>query len=133
MTRMHNQINDVKENQMNYKTLALTLLLGLGSMQAQAEMTMSHEGHDMSQMEGMNMAEAGDVTMTRGIISRIDAANGKLGIKHEAIDNLNMPPMTMVFRVADPALLNGLQVGDAVHFHAENPAGKLTVTALQKQ
>ncbi len=30
--------------------------------------------------------------------------------------------MTMVFRVADPALLEGLKVGDAVRFHAENPA-----------
>lgn len=129
---MHNQINDVKENQMNYKTLTLTLLLGLGAMQAQAEMTMNHEGHDMSQVEGMVMAEAGDVTMTRGIISRIDAPNGKVGIKHEAIANLKMPAMTMVFRVADPALLKELKVGDAVRFHAENPAGKLTLTRLQK-
>lgn len=114
---------------MNYKTLTLTLLLGLGAMQAQAEMTMNHEGHDMSQME----AEAGDMTMTRGIISRIDAPNGKVGIKHEAIANLKMPAMTMVFRVADPTLLKELKVGDAVRFHAENPAGKLTVTQLQKQ
>ncbi|TNI61990.1 secretion protein HlyD [Aeromonas media] len=117
---------------MNYKTLTLTLLLGLGAMQAQAEMTMNHEGHDMYQMEGMVMAEAGDVTMTRGIITRIDGQNGKVGIKHEAIANLNMPPMTMVFVLADPAQLQGMQVGDVVRFHAENPAGKLTLTRLQK-
>ena len=118
---------------MNYKTLTLTLLLGLASLQARAEMTLNHEGHDMSQMEGMTMAEAGDMTMTRGIISRIDAPNGKVGIKHEAIANLKMPPMNMVFLLADPALLKDLKVGDAVLFHAENPAGKLTVTQLQKQ
>jgi Cu/Ag efflux protein CusF len=82
-------------------------------------------------MEGMN--EMGEMAMTQGVISRIDAANGKVGIKHEAIDNLKMPAMTMVFRVADPALLEGLKVGDAVRFHAENPAGKLTVTAIQRQ
>ncbi|MFM4941899.1 copper-binding protein [Aeromonas bivalvium] len=117
---------------MNYKTLTLTLLLGLGAMQAQAEMTMNHEGHDMSQMEGMTLAEAGDMTMTRGIITRLDEANGKVGIRHEAIANLKMPPMTMVFRVADPALLKDLKLGDAVRFHAENPAGKLTVTAIQR-
>ncbi|MGY3943071.1 copper-binding protein [Aeromonas tecta] len=115
---------------MHIKTLTLTLLLGLASIQAQAEMTMSHEGHDMSQMEGMEM---GDTTMTKGVISRIDVANGKVGIKHEAISNLKMPPMTMTFRVADPALLEGFKVGDAVNFHAENPAGKLTVTKLQRQ
>ena len=118
---------------MNYKTLTLTLLLGLASLQARAEMTMSHEGHDMSQMEGMDMQATGDSMMTKGIISRIDEASGKVGIKHEAIDNLKMPPMTMVFLLADPALIKGLKVGDAVRFHAENPAGKLTVTQLQKQ
>ena len=118
---------------MNYKTFAMTLLLGLASLQARAEMTMSHEGHDMSQMEGMDMPATGENAMTKGIISRIDEANGKVSIKHEAIDNLKMPPMTMVFLLADPALIKGLKVGDAVRFHAENPAGKLTVTQLQKQ
>ncbi|MCS3767149.1 Cu/Ag efflux protein CusF [Aeromonas hydrophila] len=117
---------------MNYKTLTLTLLLGLATHTSlQAEEMMNHAGHDMgqmSQMEGMN-----EMAMTQGVISRIDAANGKVGIKHEAIDNLKMPAMTMVFRVADPALLQDLKVGDAVRFHAENPAGKLTVTAIQKQ
>ena len=120
---------------MNYKTLTLTLLLGLAAHTGlQAEEMMNHAGHDMgqmSQMEGMN--EMGEMAMTQGVISRIDAANGKVGIKHEAIDNLKMPPMTMVFRVADPALLEGLKVGDAVRFHAENPGGKLTLTRLQKQ
>ncbi|MGY3896190.1 copper-binding protein [Aeromonas enterica] len=118
---------------MNYKTLTLTLLLGLASLQAQAEMTMNHEGHDMSQMEGMDMQATGVRVMTQGIISRIDEAGGKVGIKHEAIENLKMPPMTMVFLLADPALTKGLKVGDAVRFHAENPAGKLTVTQLQKR
>lgn len=117
---------------MNYKTLTLTLLLGLATHTGlQAEEMMNHAGHDMgqmSQMEGMN-----EMAMTQGVISRIDAANGKVGIKHEAIDNLKMPAMTMVFRVADPGLLKDLKVGDAVRFHAENPAGKLTVTAIQKQ
>ena len=118
---------------MNYKTFAMTLLLGLASLQAQAEMTMSHEGHDMAQMEGMDIQAMGESVMTKGVISRIDEASGKVGIKHEAIDNLKMPAMTMVFRVADPALLKDLKVGDPVRFHAENPAGKLTVTAIQKQ
>ncbi|WP_323931634.1 copper-binding protein [Aeromonas caviae] len=117
---------------MNYKTLTLTLLLGLATHTGlQAEEMMNHAGHDMGQMgqmEGMN-----EMAMTQGVISRIDAANGKVGIRHEAITNLKMPPMTMVFRVADPALLKDLKVGDAVRFHAENPAGKLTVTAIQKR
>ena len=117
---------------MNYKTLTLTLLLGLATHTGlQAEEMMNHEGHDMSQMGQMD--GMGEMTMTKGVISRIDEANGKVGIKHEAIANLKMPPMNMVFVLADPAQLQGLKVGDAVLFHAENPAGKLTVTAIQKQ
>lgn len=120
---------------MNYKTLTLTLLLGLATHTGlQAEEMMNHQGHDMGQMGQMDgMNEMGEMTMTKGIISRIDEASGKVGIKHEAIDNLKMPPMTMVFLLADPALTKGLKVGDEVRFHAENPAGKLTVTQLQKQ
>ncbi|MBL0675005.1 copper-binding protein [Aeromonas dhakensis] len=120
---------------MNYKTLTLTLLLGLATHTGlQAEEMMNHQGHDMSQMGDMKQMEGmKEGVMTKGIITRIDEANGKLGIKHEAIANLKMPAMTMVFQVADPALLKDLQVGDAVRFHAESPAGKLTVTALQKQ
>ncbi|WP_109422017.1 copper-binding protein [Aeromonas caviae] len=117
---------------MNYKTQTLTLLLGLATHTGlQAAEMMNHAGHDMgqmSQMEGMN-----EMAMTQGVISRIDTQNGKVGIKHEAIANLKMPPMTMVFQVADPALMEGFKVGDAVSFHAESPAGKLTVTKLQKQ
>jgi Cu(I)/Ag(I) efflux system protein CusF len=120
---------------MNYKTLTLTLLMGLAthtSLQA-AEM-MNHQGHDMSQMGQMeDMNEMGEMAMTKGVITRIDAANGKVGIKHEAIENLKMPPMTMVFVAADPAQLKGLKVGDAIHFHAESLSSKLTVTAIKPQ
>ncbi|MDX7874246.1 copper-binding protein [Aeromonas caviae] len=125
---------------MNYKTLTLTLLLGLATHTSlQAEEMMNHQGHDMAHMEGMNheghdmAAMQTEQTLTKGVISRIDAANGKLGIRHEAITNLKMPPMKMVFLLADPAQLQGLKVGDEVLFHAENPAGKLTVTAIQKR
>ena len=118
---------------MNYKNLTRTLLLGLASLQAQAEMTMGHEGHDMSRMEGMEMHAAETPVMTKGVVTRLDEANGKVGIKHEAIDNLKMPPMTMVFPLADPALIKGLKVGDAVNFHAESQSGKLTVTTIQPQ
>ena len=68
---------------MNYKTLTLTLLLGLAAHTGlQAEEMMNHAGHDMgqmSQMEGMN--EMGEMAMTKGVISRIDEANGKVDRK----------------------------------------------------
>ena len=40
--------------------------------------------------------------------------------------------MTMVFRVADARLLDGVAVGDRVRFAADKVSGSYTVTALVK-
>lgn len=69
--------------------------------------------------------------MTEGVVRKIDAANGKLTLRHGPIANLDMPAMTMVFRLQSPELLSGLKVGDRVKFHAETIGGTLTVTAIQ--
>ena len=69
--------------------------------------------------------------MTDGVVRRVDPANGKLTLRHGPIVNLDMPAMTMVFRVQPPGLMNTLKVGDAVKFHAESINGVLTVTAIQ--
>jgi Cu(I)/Ag(I) efflux system periplasmic protein CusF len=42
-----------------------------------------------------------------------------------------MPPMTMVFQVRDPALLEKAKTGDKVRFIAEQKDGALIVTALE--
>ncbi|CAJ0721965.1 MULTISPECIES: copper-binding protein [Ralstonia] len=71
--------------------------------------------------------------MSEGEIKKIDTAAGKLTIKHGPLDNLGMEPMTMVFRVQDPAMLGKVQVGSKVRFVAEKVNGALTVTALEIQ
>jgi Cu(I)/Ag(I) efflux system protein CusF len=69
--------------------------------------------------------------MSEGVVRKIDAANGKITLKHGPIANLDMPGMTMVFRVQPPGLLNAVKAGDKVKFHAEDINGALTVTAIQ--
>ena len=71
--------------------------------------------------------------MSEGEIKKIDTAAGKLTIKHGPLENLGMEPMTMVFRVQDPAMLAKVQVGSKVRFIAEKVNGALTVTALDVQ
>lgn len=71
------------------------------------------------------------MVMTDGVVRRIDAAAGKVTLRHGPIVNLDMPAMTMVFRAQPPELLNAVKVGDAVKFHAESLDGVLTVTAIQ--
>jgi Cu(I)/Ag(I) efflux system periplasmic protein CusF len=70
--------------------------------------------------------------MTEGEVRKVDAAAGKITLKHGEIKSLDMPPMTMVFRVKDPALLGKVQAGDRVKFAAEKIDGQYTVTSIAK-
>ena len=72
-----------------------------------------------------------DGVMTEGVVQKIDPVAGKVTLKHDAIVNLDMPAMTMVFRAQPPSLLNAVKVSDTVKFHAERINGALTVTAIQ--
>ena len=65
-------------------------------------------------------------------VRKVDAAQGKLTLKHGEIKNLDMPPMTMVFRVADKAMLDGLKAGDKIKVDVDKIDGQYTVTKLSK-
>ena len=69
--------------------------------------------------------------MTEGEVRKIDKDNQKITLKHAEIKNLQMPGMTMVFRLKDAAMLDKVQVGSKVLFAAENTSGAFTVTALE--
>ena len=68
---------------------------------------------------------------TEGEVRKVDKEQGKVTIKHGPIVNLDMPGMTMVFRVADPKMLDALKPGDKVKFAADNVNGVLTITAIE--
>lgn len=67
-----------------------------------------------------------------GEIRKVDTGAGKLTIRHADIPNLEMPPMTMVFRAA-PEVLARAREGDKVRFTAQRVNGALTVTSLEAQ
>ncbi|GMV46584.1 MAG: hypothetical protein AMXMBFR66_19820 [Pseudomonadota bacterium] len=69
---------------------------------------------------------------TAGEVLKIDKPGARITLKHGEIRNLGMPAMTMVFRVRDPRLLDGVAVGDRVRFTADKVDGNFTVTALVK-
>lgn len=68
----------------------------------------------------------------KGTVQKVDAAAEKLSIEHDAIPNLSMDPMTMVFRVADKAMLTRVKAGDLVTFNADRVNGQITVTRIEK-
>ena len=67
-----------------------------------------------------------------GQVTKIDAVQSKITLKHGPIKNLDMDAMTMVFRAGDPAMLKGLKAGDKIKFDADRVNGQITVTKLQK-
>lgn len=69
--------------------------------------------------------------MTEGEIRKVDLDTQKITIKHGPIKNLEMPGMTMVFQVKDPALLAKVKTGDKIRFQAEKSGGAMVVTAIE--
>eukprot|EP01035_Chromulina_nebulosa_P005213 gene5213-7074_t len=57
--------------------------------------------------------------MADGEIRKINKNTGKITVKHGEIKSVEMPPMTMVFGVADKAMLEGLKEGDKVKFNVK--------------
>ncbi|QYF96179.1 copper-binding protein [Massilia sp. PAMC28688] len=66
-----------------------------------------------------------------GEIKKVDKEAGKITVKHGPLVNLDMPAMTMVFKVKDPAMLEQVKAGDKVKFTVEKINGAFTITALQ--
>jgi Cu/Ag efflux protein CusF len=85
-----------------------------------------HAGH------GAPAATSPSAALTEGEIRRVDKEAKRLTIKHGPITNLDMPPMTMVFQVTDPALLDKVKAGDKVKFRAEKKGDAYLVTRIEK-
>ena len=95
------------------------LMLKLGTAAFAAALTMT-----------VSVAQAAPI---EGEVKKIDEGAGKITLKHGAAKSLGMDePMTMVYRVKDPAMLKQVKVGDKVKFEAEDADAGYTVTKLQK-
>ncbi len=68
---------------------------------------------------------------TEGEVRKVDRDAKKITLKHGPIKNLDMPGMTMVFQVKDPALLDKLAVGDRIMFTVEQLHGAMVVTGVE--
>lgn len=69
--------------------------------------------------------------LTDGEIRKVDKDAKKITIKHGPIENLEMPAMTMVFQVKEPAMLDQVKAGDRVKFEAQKLGGAFTVTRIE--
>ncbi len=73
-----------------------------------------------------------DEVMIKGEVTKIDAEQGKLTIKHDPIKKFDMDAMTMIFKAGDPTMTTAVKAGDKVQFHVDKVNGQFTVTKLEK-
>ena len=111
---------------LNALMLVSTLLAGAVSAHAA-----SHAGAPMGADAKKDTAMAAPADMADGEIRKVDMDNKKITIKHGEIKSLDMPGMTMVFQVKDPAMLDKVKAGDKVRFKAEKFNGAIVVTDMQ--
>ena len=69
--------------------------------------------------------------LTEAEVRKVDKDNGKITLKHGEIKNLDMPPMSIVFQVKDPALLDKVKTGDKVSVTIDRINGAYTVLSIE--
>jgi len=68
---------------------------------------------------------------TKGKVKKLDEKAGKVTIIHEELKGLDMPAMTMVFRIGEGVDAARLKAGSDIEFAAERVGGKITVTEVK--
>ncbi|SRR5581483_7571556 len=102
------------------------------------------KGMDMKDMQNMDMKDmkgmdgktekkpaAGAVHSATGVVTGVDAANNKVTIKHEAIQSLSWPAMTMTFNVKDKKLLEKAKPGQNIQFSFVQSGKDYTITNIK--
>lgn len=110
------------------KHLLIAALLGSALSLAQAQ----HSGH----AHGTSPKEAAStpadaLPWAEAEVRRVDAGAGAVTLRHGDIRNLDMPPMTMVFKARQPSVLDGIKAGDKVRFTADRIDGTYTVLRIE--
>lgn len=105
----------------------LVLALLAGPALAQTPPAADHHAHGAAPSEATSASPA----LTEGQITRVDARNGTLTIRHGEITHLGMPPMTMVFGLPDKDQAAQFQPGEQVRFQAEAQDGALRITHIE--
>ena len=100
----------------------------LNALMIAAALTLAIPGAALAQPSAASTAES--ASLVAGEVKKVDKEAGKMTIKHAPLVNLDMPAMTMVFRVKDAAMLDKVKPGDKINFAAERANGAITVTQL---
>jgi Cu/Ag efflux protein CusF len=95
---------------------------------------MAHDAHSAHGHGGHGAATApAESGFVDGLVKKIDKAGGKVTVAHGPLPNLNMPAMTMVFRVRDASWLDRMRVDGRIRFVADSVGGILTIVRFEPE
>lgn len=114
---------------MNIRIASASALLALSALATPAFAQSAGHDHHAASMAAAP-ARADEVAAE---VRALDAARGRITLRHGALTHLGMPGMTMPFALAQGlALPAGLKPGDKVTARIEDRDGTLTVTAIRR-
>jgi Cu/Ag efflux protein CusF len=70
--------------------------------------------------------------LSEGEVRKVDKDAKKITIKHGPLVNLDMPAMTMVFQVKEPAMVEQVKAGEKVKFRAEKVGATYVLTRIER-
>lgn len=117
-----------------WKASAAALLLATTAVATTATWAANHghAGHGATPAAAPTAAASGQaLPKAEAEVRRVDTAGKKISLRHGEIKNLDMPPMTMVFQVADPAMLGTVKAGDKVLVTVDQVNGAYTVMSIE--
>jgi Cu(I)/Ag(I) efflux system periplasmic protein CusF len=113
--------------------VALAVAVGVAALPARAQ-EHSHEGHDQ-QTGTTDAAAPSSQDWIAAEVRRVDIPQQKLTLKHGDIRHLDMPGMTMPFKLApgvvSAAQLTAIKAGDKVEVRIESRDGAPTIVELR--
>lgn len=93
----------------------LLLIISTAALSISAS-TFAGEQHDHEQHANM---------WAEGVVKKVDLEKGHIKIKHGPISHMNIPPMTMSFKVSDESLLTKVKKEMKLNLRPKNPIKKL--------
>ena len=66
----------------------------------------------------------------QGEVRKVDKDVGRITLRHGPIEAMNMPAMTMLFRVKDRAMFDKVKEGDKVRFTVAKEGGAFVLQTL---
>lgn len=114
-------------------TLPLIFVLSVSSLAFAQSGEM--KGMDMKGVKNLDNKQTSDAKATTyetsAVVKKVDAANGKVTLAHEAVKSLGWPAMTMGFAVKDKALLDKLVADKKVRVEFSKQGNDYVVTSVK--